>query len=97
MLNDVGIIALLLVEASFGQQPGHAQHTIEGRADFMAHVGQEVFAGRSRRFGGELGCFQGRNIGAHPQNAYAAIAHHQLAAHALVPAHLAIGQSEAVF
>ena len=68
MLNDGGVVALLLVEAGFGQQVGHAQHAVQGRADFVAHVGQEVFAGRGGGFGRVLGRFQGGDVGAHAQH-----------------------------
>ena len=36
------ILALFRIEPGIAQQIHHAQHGIEGRADFMAHVGHEI-------------------------------------------------------
>src|SRR5215471_4738149 len=44
-------LALLCREASVQEQGRHADHAVHGRADFMAHVGQEFAFGRRRRFG----------------------------------------------
>ena len=49
------IKALGIRHASFSQL-NHAQHTIHGCSQFMAHIGKEGALGTGSRFGGEF-CF----------------------------------------
>ena len=49
--DGLGIGALLGRQIGFQQQPRHAQHAVHGRADFVAHGGQEAGFGAAGRFG----------------------------------------------
>ncbi len=40
--HALGIAPLLIVKFGIQQQPGHADHAVHGRADLVAHVGQEL-------------------------------------------------------
>ena len=44
------IVALLLRQTGVQQQMAHAQNGVHGRADFMAHAGQEIAFGSGARF-----------------------------------------------
>ena len=43
--NDAGVFALLLIKRGAHQEIGHAQDGVQGRADLVAHVGQELAFG----------------------------------------------------
>ena len=49
--DDIGVFALFGRELRFQQQFRHAQNAVHGRADFVAHVGQELALGRVGLFG----------------------------------------------
>ena len=51
-------IALLRSEAGLQQKSGHADHAVQGRADFMAHVGQEFALRPAGLLGGPFGFAQ---------------------------------------
>ena len=46
--NGLAVIALFRVQRGVEQQSGHADHAIHGRADLVAHVGQEFTLGLGR-------------------------------------------------
>ncbi len=56
--HGLGVIALFVVDAGVEQQAGHADHGIQRRPDFVAHVGEEHALGLHRRLGPFLGRFQ---------------------------------------
>jgi hypothetical protein len=51
-VNGSRVVALCMVERGIEQQFRHAQHTIDGRADLMTHVGQEFALRAVRSLGG---------------------------------------------
>lgn len=51
-------LALPIVQPGVAQDGGHAQDTVQGRADFMAHLGQEDRLGRIGAFRGFPGIMQ---------------------------------------
>ena len=52
------IASLSRAEARAQCQIGHADDGVHRRADFVAHIGQKVALGTTRRFGSFLGKFQ---------------------------------------
>ena len=56
--NGLGKVTLLIRERGIEQEVGHPDHPIHGRANFMAHVGQEIALGTVGRFGGHFGVVQ---------------------------------------
>ena len=50
-LDDAHIVPLLVVERSMQHQLGHAQHAVHGRANLVAHGGQESALGLVGAFG----------------------------------------------
>ena len=57
-LRQSQILALFGVELRVEHQFRHAHDAVHGRADFMAHVGQEFALGAVGRFGRFLGALQ---------------------------------------
>ena len=53
--DDVDVFALGGVELGLGQDLRHADHAVHGRADFVAHVREEIALRPVRGLGGELG------------------------------------------
>ena len=58
-MDDIGEVPLPRVERGAQQQLGHAQHAIHGRADLVAHVGEEL---RLRACGVERGIARGLEL-----------------------------------
>ncbi len=56
------VFALLLREMALEDQFGHADHGVQRRADFVAHVGQECALGAAGRFGRFFGGPQGLGV-----------------------------------
>ena len=56
--DDTEVLALLIIQLGLQRQLGHAKHTIHGRADLMAHIGQKIGLGTVGQFGAELGTLQ---------------------------------------
>ena len=54
-VDDVQILALLFGNVSSTQQVGEAENRIQGRTQFVAHVGQECRLGAIGRFRGIFG------------------------------------------
>ena len=52
VLTMLQILALLGVEVGIERQLGHAEDAVHGRADFVAHVGQEIALGLVGGYGG---------------------------------------------
>ena len=53
--DEVDVFALGGVELGLRQDLRHADHAVHGRADFVAHVREEIALRAVRRLGGELG------------------------------------------
>src|SRR5712692_5515704 len=49
------VLALLGGEGRVEEEPGHSQHTVHGRADLVAHHGQEIALGAGRLLRGDPG------------------------------------------
>ncbi len=68
LLDHVEVLALLGVQVGVERQLGHADDAVHRRADFVAHVGQELALGPVRLFGVFLRDDQlGVHAGAQPQ------------------------------
>ena len=52
--DGLDALALLLVEGGVGEEVGHADDAVHGRADLVAHHGQELAAGAEAGLGGIL-------------------------------------------
>ena len=52
--HGLGVAPLLLVQLGVQQQPGHADDAVHGRADLVAHVGQELALGDVGRLGSRV-------------------------------------------
>ena len=96
--------ALQLLRGGVGvEQVGEAQDGVHGRADFVAHVGQELALGLAGRFGGgpgpDHGLFRLPALGDVPVRGPAsqvmAVGAVDRLAHVFQPAHLAVGQDDA--
>jgi len=53
--DGLGVFALHGTEVEVEEEPGHADHAVHGRADFVAHVGEEFALGLAGDLGGLLG------------------------------------------
>ena len=54
-IDRLHVTVLLVVQRGFQQQAGHGDDAVHGRADLVAHVGQELRLGARGGFGGDAG------------------------------------------
>ena len=54
--NRLGVVALCAIETGVEQQTGHADDAVHGRADFVAHGGEERALRAAGRFGLRVAC-----------------------------------------
>ena len=55
LAHGLGVMALWNIEICIEQQLGHAEHAVDGCADLVAHIGQELRLGEIGLFSGKLG------------------------------------------
>ena len=89
--DKVQVLALFGGAGLLAQQPRQAHNAVHGRANFVAHVGQEYFLGPHGVFGRHQGAVQVRGVGRNGEQVAGAVGTGKRLFGGVVPHRLAIG------